>query len=84
MLLSISRLTPLLLIPSSLAASIPLHALTNQQPPSILDVVNLDASLDHFLDHPRLLSFGEDEDPVWMTEMDKFDLIAQGKKFMDM
>jgi hypothetical protein len=37
------------------------------------------------LDEMRLISFGDDEEPIWVTEMDKIKIKAEGKRrFMDM
>ncbi len=68
------------------------HSLPHQPPPILAQqpptLSNLD--LDDFNnnnnnnDDLRLLSFGDDQDPVWMTEDDKISLKAQGKGFMDM
>jgi len=32
----------------------------------------------------RLVRFGEDEEPVWMTELEKIEAKAKGLRFMDM
>lgn len=32
----------------------------------------------------RLVQFGEDEPPVWITELDKIEAKGKGRKFMDM
>jgi hypothetical protein len=45
--------------------------------------INNGFSLD--LDEMRLISFGDDEEPIWVTEMDKIKIKAEGKRrFMDM
>ena len=36
------------------------------------------------LKEKRLIRFGEDEVPVWMTELEKIEAKAKGLRFMDM
>lgn len=42
------------------------------------------AGFDLDLNDQRLVSFGEDEPPVWITELDKIKAKAEGRRFMDM
>ncbi|KAK8853200.1 hypothetical protein IAR55_003902 [Kwoniella newhampshirensis] len=78
------KLTPALLALPLLAAAVP-HAkpdqLTFQQGAIDGDYSVAGFSLD--LNDLRLVSFGEDEPPVWITELEKIEAKAKGRKFMD-
>ena len=72
----------LVLIAACLAAATPLNTFENVQQP-LAEYQNY-PGFNYDLTERRLVQLDNTDEPVWMTELEKIKVKAQGRKFMDM
>lgn len=72
----------LVLIAACLVAATPLNTFENVQQP-LAEYQNY-PGFNYDLTERRLVQLDNADEPVWMTELEKINVKAQGRKFMDM